>query len=95
MDIKCFQSRSAFTTERFLVPGQQVHLAAGRRLVRVVTHVTALGLVPAREALALQELLVRLARDGRERAAGRHAVREELVRAPVVAQAPAVHFRGR
>lgn len=81
-----------FTAKRFLVPGQQVHFAAARRLVRMVSHVTALGLVFARETLAFQELLVRLARHGRERARRRHAVREELVRPPMVAQASAVHF---
>jgi len=80
------------TAKRFLVPGQQVHFAAPRRLVRMVAHVAALGLVLARETLAFQELLVRLARHGRERARRRHAVREELVRPPVVAQASAVHL---
>lgn len=84
--------RVIFTAKRFLVPGQQVHFPAARRLVRMVSHVAALGLVFARETLAVQELLVRLARHGRERARRRHAVREELVRPPVVAQASAVHF---
>jgi len=59
----------------------------------VVSHISALGLVLAREALALQKLLVRLAWYGRERAAWRNAVREKLIRPPVIAQAPAVHFR--
>lgn len=82
-----------FTTKRFLVPGQQVHFPTSRRLVRVVSHIAAFGFVLAREAFALQKLLVRLARYGRKSAAWRNAVREKFIRPPVIAQTPAVHFR--
>lgn len=90
-----WRGTGVLTAERFLVSGQQVHFAAGWRLIRMIAHVAALGLVLARKTFAFQEFLVRLAWHGRERAAGRHAVREELVRPPVVAQAPAVHLGSR
>jgi hypothetical protein len=92
--MRVYKSRAVLTTEGFVVSGDEEQRASGRRPVRVESHVAALALGTAVEALALQELLVRVAGKRWEGTPSGHAVREEFVRASVVAEAAAVTLGG-
>ena len=76
-----------FTTERLLLPGEQVETAPARRHVAPVPELAAVpGLAAAGETLPAFELLVGLAGEGGELALGRDGVGEQLVGSPVVAE---------
>jgi len=92
--MRVYISRPILTTEGFVVSGDEEQRASGWRPVRVESHVAALALGSAVEALALQKLLVRVTGERWERTSSGHAIREEFVCASVVAEATTVTLRG-
>jgi len=80
------------TTEGFFLPCYKEQCSPAVRAVCVVTHVATVSITSTREAITLQELVVRFAWKRREVTAWGYRISEKLVGTSVVTEASAFHI---
>lgn len=80
------------TTEGFFFPCYKEQRSPAVREVCVVTHVATVSITSTREAITLQELVVRFAWKRREVTAWGYRISEKLVGTSVVTEASAFHI---
>jgi len=80
------------TTERFFFPCYKEECSPAIRTVSIVTHVATVSVTSTREAITLQELVVRFARKRREMAAWGYRISEKLVGTSVVTETSSFHI---
>jgi hypothetical protein len=80
------------TTEGFFFPCYKEQCSPAVRAVCIETHVATLSVTSTREAITLQELVVRFAWKRREMAAWGYRISEKLVGTSVVTEASAFHI---